>query len=100
MNMKTDKGKDWERLMAKKLHQIDLPLLISPSWLKRFGGGQVDVAVIKQDFVCHLYECKTNPFMSHQQGNRLRKSMAVVGLALKLPVKFFFIHPKFHSVKG
>lgn len=80
------KGDALESLISSKIHQRYCPLLVSPTLLRRYGAGQIDVALIDQKKgVFTLYECKAQlSFISSKQQLRLMNSLELISSILNI----------------
>lgn len=84
------KGHAFELQESLRLHNEGTPLLLSPLVLREYGCGQVDVAVIKNDFV-KLYELKVGAEMTKNQWRRLQNTAQLVASHLEKSVSLVFV---------
>lgn len=69
-------GESFEIKISKRYHRRGIPLLVSPMFIRRIGGGQVDLAVILPNEI-QIIECKSGYSMiSPKQIRRLRDTSA------------------------
>lgn len=70
------KGENFEIKISKRHHQRGIPLLVSPMFIRKIGGGQVDLAVVLPNEI-QIIECKSGYSMiSPKQIRRLRDTSA------------------------
>lgn len=82
------KGSLFEQEVSVLLHCQGIACLISPLFLRRYGAGQVDLALYhRQTHSYYLYELKSYSLeLSYSQRTRLRQSMALLAHFLQKPV--------------
>lgn len=84
------KGLKVELELSKKLHNKNIPFLISSQFLRSFGCGQVDIAYLSKGRLV-LVESKSGGGASGKQFKRLRASQELLSKVLDYPVILEFI---------
>lgn len=88
------KGDYAELKFTKYYHQKYVPVLLSSSFLREQGCGQIDLAYLTRSskWLLFLIEIKQNQFPSSQQWGRLKKTQdylsRILEIESKLEVKF------------
>ena len=96
MRTKRQKGYDWEKFCSSKIHltSLTIPLFFTDSWMREWGGAQVDLSTVhlekkqrgKEKITLHLYECKVAGIIAPSQRQRLIATMKFL--------TFFFLQSK------
>lgn len=84
------KGKNLEKKMSEKIHAKELPVLISPQFLRDRRMGQIDLAILlknNKEKLLTIYEVKSSMNVALWQRRRLLDSSHYIGLLLNAGVK-------------
>ena len=79
------KGREWERTLSIYWHQRYTPVLISPTFLRSRGAGQIDIAYADAKSI-RLVECKQSCYPTPAQLSRLRKAQQLLSHVFSRPV--------------
>ncbi len=89
------KGLELEIFYSQKIHQKEIPLLVSPNLLRSIGVGQVDIASFKQEvngeFVIKLYEIKNSIAIKAVQKRRLEQAAHYLSSIFDLNVQLIYL---------
>jgi hypothetical protein len=85
-------GNGLEALISKKIHSKDIPLLISPSFLREYNCGQIDISSLyrrNSEWCVAIVEVKSKNCISNSQRLRLKRSGELISHILDCPITYF-----------
>lgn len=78
----------WEAHLNAHFHQLGIPVLVSASFLRRYGCGQIDLAIItkrNKEHYLKVVEAKSSMMAGRAQVRRLYLSVEMISKYLNIP---------------